>query len=614
MLVHRIHGAIIKHHEIAALAYQDFNQRFNPNFKGKLDDSLNKKLSKIIYDTIPIDLDRDILNTYLIFNRSILKTNFYKTEKTSLSFRLNSNFLEKTAYPEAPYGIFFICAKEFYGFHIRFSDIARGGIRIVRSRDEESYENNSDFIFDENYDLAFTQSKKNKDIPEGGSKGTILLRLQYQDCPDIAFKKYIDGLLDLIVKDSEIKDFYKKEELLFLGPDEGTAHLMDWASLKAKDRNYKYWRSFTTGKSPTIGGIPHDEHGMTTIGVHQYVLGILNKVNLDESKITKIQTGGPDGDLGGNEIKFSRDKTIAIIDGSGVLYDPSGIDRKELLRLVKSKKMVEHFDKKLISKDGFLITINDHNVKLPDQTLVESGQEFRNTFHLTKYAKADLFVPCGGRPRSINISNWKNVMSKNGKSPFKFIVEGANLFITQDARIKLEETGVILIKDASANKGGVTSSSLEVLVGLALPNDEYKNLICTNEGRIPEFRKIYIQEVIDRIIDNARNEFELLWRENKSKKIPMCILTDKISDKINNTQNLIMNSDLVSDKNLVRKILKKYIPNILISKIGLDIIIKTIPKNYIDAIFASKLASDYVYKYGLDANEIDFINFLKNNK
>ena len=29
-------------------------------------------------------------------------------------------------------------------------------------------------LFDENYALASTQSLKNKDIPEGGAKGTIL--------------------------------------------------------------------------------------------------------------------------------------------------------------------------------------------------------------------------------------------------------------------------------------------------------------------------------------------------------------------------------------------------------------------------------------------------------
>lgn len=37
------------------------------------------------------------------------------------------------------------------------------------------------------------------------------------------------------------------------------------------------------------------------------------------------------------------------------------------------------------------------------------------------------------------------------------------MFITEEARIQLEKAGAILYKDASANKGGVTSSSLEVI-------------------------------------------------------------------------------------------------------------------------------------------------------
>jgi glutamate dehydrogenase len=41
------------------------------------------------------------------------------------------------------------------------------------------------------------------------------------------------------------------------------------------------------------------------------------KLGLEESAVTKLQTGGPDGDLGSNEIKISKDKTIAIVDGSG---------------------------------------------------------------------------------------------------------------------------------------------------------------------------------------------------------------------------------------------------------------------------------------------------------
>ena len=45
------------------------------------------------------------------------------------------------------------------------------------------------------------------------------------------------------------------------------------------------------------------------------------------------------------------------------------------------------------------------------------------------------------------------MFDEEGKPKFKYIVEGANLFFTQDARLQLEKAGVILFKDASANKG-----------------------------------------------------------------------------------------------------------------------------------------------------------------
>jgi glutamate dehydrogenase len=70
--------------------------------------------------------------------------------------------------------MFLVVGNEFRGFHIRFRDVARGGIRIVRSRNKEAYSINQRQLFDENYNLAATQNLKNKDIPEGGAKGTIL--------------------------------------------------------------------------------------------------------------------------------------------------------------------------------------------------------------------------------------------------------------------------------------------------------------------------------------------------------------------------------------------------------------------------------------------------------
>ena len=45
----------------------------------------------------------------------------------------------------------------------------------------------------------------------------------------------------------------------------------------------------------------------------------------------------------------------------------------------------------------------------------------------------------------------------------------------QDAREAIERAGVVVFKDASANKGGVTSSSLEVLAALVLTDDEFQS-------------------------------------------------------------------------------------------------------------------------------------------
>jgi len=66
-----------------------------------------------------------------------------------------------------------------------------------------------------------------------------------------------------------------------------------------------WWKSFTTGKSAEkLGGVPHDVYGMTSLSVRQYVLGIYKHFGLREKDVTKVQTGGPDGDLGSSESKF----------------------------------------------------------------------------------------------------------------------------------------------------------------------------------------------------------------------------------------------------------------------------------------------------------------------
>jgi len=258
------------------------------------------------------------------------------------------------------------------------------------------------------------------------------------------------------------------------------------------------------------------------------------------------------------------------------------------------------------------VLVNENNVKLPDGEIVESGFTFRNDFHLHPLCKADMFVPCGGRPESVNLSNVKRLLDKDGKPRFKIVVEGANLFLTQDARIALEEAGVVLYKDASANKGGVTSSSLEVLASLALDDAEFqKNMAVSDPANPPKFYGEYVREIQARIEKDADYEFECIWNEAVATKQLRCILTDLVSEKINKLNHFVSKSALWDNVALRNVVLSEAIPQTLQKLKPLDLIVKRVPEMYIRAIFSAYLASRYVYQNGINSNEFSFFEFMQ---
>ena len=149
--------------------------------------------------------------------------------------------------------------------------------------------------------------------------------------------QYMDTLIDMMLESPGVSSIYNDPEYLFFGPDENTANLMDPTAYYTKKKGYKQWKSITTGKSSGLGGIPHDIYGMTTRSVRQYVEGVQKKLGHTQSECTKFITGGPDGDLGSNEVLMGKEKIVGIVDGSGVIYDPEGIDRPSLLELVEKR-------------------------------------------------------------------------------------------------------------------------------------------------------------------------------------------------------------------------------------------------------------------------------------
>ena len=87
-----------------------------------------------------------VMSSIMVFNKAVLKTNFYQPTKVAVSFRMNPSFLSKWEYPIRLFGMFLVIGSEFRGFHLRFRDVARGGIRIVKSRSKEAYSMNARMI------------------------------------------------------------------------------------------------------------------------------------------------------------------------------------------------------------------------------------------------------------------------------------------------------------------------------------------------------------------------------------------------------------------------------------------------------------------------------------
>jgi glutamate dehydrogenase len=433
-------------------------------------------LSKKIRHDVEDSVTEDMLLKMIDVVRHTLKTNVYMPDRYALGLRLDPNVMSARANPSAsapppvlPYGIVFVHGRRFDAFHVRFRDIARGGLRLVTPRSQEMYALESARQYDECYGLAYAQQLKNKDIPEGGSKAVALINTIELSESAKAFvmrksvKAFTDTVLDLIVQTDETKDnivdLLGKKEVLYLGPDEQVIpDDINWIIKRAAYRGYDTPAAFMSSKPRA--GINHKEYGVTSEGVNVYLdVALRRTLGIDPSKdsFTVKITGGPDGDVAGNEMKIlireygTNAKIVGVADASGCAEDPQGLNQDELMRLFRDGHSISYFDRSKLGIEGVL-----HSVDTPD------GVKARNTMH--NRLKADAFVPCGGRPGTIDITNYKQFLDPvTGKPSSPLIVEGANLFITSDARKALfEETGVVIVKDSSANKGGVITSSYEI--------------------------------------------------------------------------------------------------------------------------------------------------------
>jgi glutamate dehydrogenase len=201
-----------------------------------------------VEDSIACEILMKMINVV----RHTLKTNLFMPDRYALSLRLDPACMAAPAdnNRELSYGVLFVHGRRFNGFHVRFRDIARGGLRLVTPKSEEQLALESARQYDECYGLAFAQQLKNKDIPEGGSKAVCLIHTAGLSDTAKYFvmrksvKAMTDAILDLIVTtdytQQNMVDYWKKKEVLYLGPDEQVIpEDIEWIVKRAAARGCK---------------------------------------------------------------------------------------------------------------------------------------------------------------------------------------------------------------------------------------------------------------------------------------------------------------------------------------------------------------------------------------
>jgi glutamate dehydrogenase len=152
----------------------------------------------------------------------------------------------------------------------------------------------------------------------------------------------------------------------------------------------------------------------------------------------------------------------------------------------------------------------------------------------------------------------------------------------------------------------VTSSSMEVLASLAFDDEGFQENMCLRGGKRPAFYDAYVKTVQEKIKENARLEFEAMWREHELTGKPYSLLSDELSLAIVKMDEELQASDLWNNQRLRRAVLNEALPNLLIEKIGLDTLLGRIPEKYLRSIFGSYLASRFVYEHGSQPSAVTF--------
>ena len=494
---HYMWATLNRHAAIAASLAALFRHRFDPQ---AVDDAAAESVLGTIEAALEkvesLDEDR-ILRRFVNIVESTVRTNFFQpgpdgAPRAEIVLKLDPKRVDELPAPR-PFREIFVYSPRLEGVHLRFGPVARGGIRW------------SDRPLDfrtEVLGLAKAQQAKNAVIVPVGAKGGFVPkrlpppadRAAVAAEGRAAYEVYIARLLDItdnlegtrVVPPAHVVRRDGDDPYLVVAADKGTATFSDTANAVAEAHGFWLGDAFASGGSH---GYDHKKMGITARGAWVAVERHFREMDIDirEAPFTVVGVGDMSGDVFGNAMLLSPAiRLVAAFDHRDIFIDPdpdpaAGLaERQRLFDLPRSSW--QDYDRALISRGGGVFSRKEKAVPLSPEIralLDLAGQKAtpNEVLRAILRARADLlffggigtFVRAAGESDE-RVGDRANDAIRVAAEELRVRVvgEGANLGMTQLARVAYCLGGGRCNSDAIDNSAGVNTSDVEVNIKVAL--------------------------------------------------------------------------------------------------------------------------------------------------
>ncbi|MEM7049446.1 MAG: NAD-glutamate dehydrogenase [Acidobacteriota bacterium] len=485
---------LVRNPEPTRLLVDLFHARFDPA-RGALGKEqaveLRGRLRRALGRVTVLDQDR-ILRRFVNLIRSTLRTNFFQLgddgeAKDYLALKLDSRSVLKLQEPRPAFEIF-VYSPSVEAVHLRGGRVARGGVRWSDRRED---------FRTEILGLVKAQLVKNAVIVPVGAKGGFVVKGSNEPTPEDgveAYRTMIRALLDVtdnlvqgeVVPPSQVVRHDGDDPYLVVAADKGTARFSDVANGIALERGFWLGDAFASGGS---AGYDHKAMGITARGAWESVKRHFRELGRDiqSEDFTVVGVGDMSGDVFGNGMLLSRHIRLqGAFNHLHIFVDPSPdaatsfAERQRLFALPRSSW--GDYDRALLSPGGAIYERSAKSVELTPEIRSLVGLErssvtpdeliqalLRCAADLLWFGGIGTYVKAQGETHGAADDRVNDGLRINASEVRCQVVgEGANLGLTQRARIELGAAGVRLNTDAIDNSAGVGTSDHEVNIKILL--------------------------------------------------------------------------------------------------------------------------------------------------